>query len=186
MSVTLEITPTVFNIQLIATLSLEIFWTGFRLENFSPGVCVVACFTFKVATYLNFEVCESFSTFNKFSFTVFITLQMTSILWPNCYLGRVSPLFVPQIGVILLPFFALTMWGLSTSLSIWSSKSDPHHHGCPSYTPRAEGQFIPLMTFSFSYVCLSFLRLRWPDDETSSCHMSFWPWLLLSLLYFSY
>ena len=175
--------PLIYN--LIATLSLEIFWSGFRLEHFSPGFCV-AFFTFKVATYLNFQVWESFPTFHKFSFTVFITVQMTSILWPNCYLGRVSPLFVPQIGVILLPFFALTMWGLSTSLSIWSSKSDPHHHGCPSYTPRAEGQFIPLMTFSFSYVCLSFLRLRWPDDETSSCHMSFWPWLLLSLLYFSY
>ena len=102
---------------------------------------------------------------------------MTSILWPNCYIGRVSPLFIPQIGVILLPFFALTMWGLSTSLSIWSSKSDPHHHGCPCYTPRAEGQFILHMTFSFSYVCLSFLKLRWPD-ETSSRHMSFWPWLL--------
>ena len=124
---TLEITPTAFNIQLIATLSLEIFWSGFRLEHFSPGYCV-AFFTFKVATYLNFQVWESFPTFHKFSFTVFITVQMTSILWPNCYLGRVSPLFVPQIGVILLPFFALTMWGLSTSLSIWSSKSDPHHH----------------------------------------------------------
>ena len=36
-------------------------------------------------------------------------------------------------------------------------------------TPRAEGRFIPLMTFaSFSYVCLSFLRLRRPD-QTSSC-----------------
>ena len=35
-------------------------------------------------------------------------------------------------------------------------------------TPRAEGQFIPLMTFtSFSYVCLSFLRLRWPDETSS-------------------
>ena len=124
MSVTLEITPTVFNIQLIATLSLEIFWTGFRLENFSPGVCVVACFTFKVATYLNFEVCEHFSTFNKFLFTVFITLQMTSILWPNCYLGRVSSLFVSQIGVILLPFFALAMSGLLPCLSISSFRSD--------------------------------------------------------------
>ena len=129
---TLEITPIVFNIQLIATLSLEIFWTGFRLENFSPGVCVVACFTFKVATYLNFEVCESFSTFNKFSFTVFITLQMTSILWPNCYLCRVSPLFVPQIGVILLPFFALAMSRLLPCLSISSFRSDPwHHHEYP-------------------------------------------------------
>ena len=48
---------------------------------------------------------------------------MTSILWPNCYLGRVSPLFIPQIGVILLPFFALTMWGLSTSLYLYSEKN---------------------------------------------------------------
>ena len=167
MSVTLEITPTAFNIQLIATLSLEIFWSGFRLEHFSPGFCV-AFFTFKVATYLNFQVWESFPTFHKFSFTVFITVQMTSILWPNCYLGRVSPLFVPQIGVILLPFFALTMWGLSTSLSIWSSKSDPHHTVDIILTPRAEGQFIPLITFTiFSYVCLSFLRLRWPDETSS-------------------
>ena len=110
---------------------------------------------------------------------------MTSILWPNCYLGRVSPLFIPQIGAILVPFFALTMWGLSTNLSIWSSKSDPHHQGCPSYMPGAEWQFIPLMTFSFSYVWLSFVRLRWPD-ETYSRHMSFWPWLLLSLLYSSW
>ena len=159
---TLEITPTVFNIQLIATLSLEIFWTGFRLENFSPGVCVVACFTFKVATYLNFEVCESFSTFNKFSFTVFITLQMTSILWPNCYLCRVSPLFVPQIGVILLPFFALAMWGLSTCLSIWSSKSDLHHHGYPLKAYRAEVQFIPWWYSLVSLMYVSFLRL---DDQ---------------------
>ena len=91
-------------------------------------------------------------------------VQMTSILWPNCYLGRVSPLFIPQIGVILLPFFALAMWGLSTSLSIWSSKSDPHHHGYPSYA-KGRGTIYPLVAFtSFSYVCLSFLRLRWPDE----------------------
>ena len=34
--------------------------------------------------------------------------------------------------------------------------------------PRTEGQFITLMTFtSFCYVCLSFLRLRWPDETSS-------------------
>ena len=51
-------------------------------------------------------------------------------------------------------------------------------------TPRAEGQFIPLMTFtSFSYVCLSFLRLRWPDETSSRilfspdycCHYCIFP-----------
>ena len=37
-----------------------------------------------------------------------------------------------------------------------------------SWDNRAEGQFTPLMTFtSFSYVCLSFLRLRWPDETSS-------------------
>ena len=74
---------------------------------------------------------------------IIILLIALSILWPNCYTGRVSPLFIPQIGAIFLLFFAVTMWMLSTSLSIWSSKSDPHHHGCLSYMPRAERQFIP-------------------------------------------
>ena len=120
---TLEIAPTAFNTQLIATLSLdEIFWSSFRLEHFSPDFCVA----FYLSKFSGLG--KIFPSSNKFSFTVFITVQMTSISWPNCYLCRVSPLFVPQIGVILLPFFALTMGGLSTCLSIWSSKSDPHHH----------------------------------------------------------
>ena len=49
---------------------------------------------------------------------IIILLIALSILWPNCYTGRVSPLFIPQIGAIFLLFFAVTMWMLSTSLSI--------------------------------------------------------------------
>ena len=104
-------------------------------------------------------------------------MQMTSVLWPNCYLGRASPPCIPQIGAILLPFFALVMWGLSTSLSIWSSKSGPYHHGYPSY----EGQFIPLMTYtSFSYVCLSRSHVRvdgncsYPSTYTSITSFKCW------------
>ena len=110
---------------------------------------------------------------------------MTSILCPNCYIGRGSPLFIPQIGVILLPFFALTMWGLSTSLSIWSSKSDPHHHGCPSYTPRAKDNSSPWWHLvSLMYVWLFWdlddqmmrlLHVTCPFDPDYCCHYCIFP-----------
>ena len=58
----------------------------------------------------------------------------------------------------------MTIRGLLTCLSIWSSKSDPHHHGYPyNLGLLGRGTIHPLMMFtSFSYICLSFLRL---DDQ---------------------
>ena len=44
-------------------------------------------------------------------------------------------LYIGNVGII----------NKSISLSIWSSESDPHPHGCPSHKPRAEEQFIPLI-----------------------------------------
>ena len=118
------------------------------------------------------QLFESFPS----AFIVFIVAKyLVAKLLPRQGLSPV--MFISQIRVALLLFFAVTMWGLIiwlwTSLSIWSSKSDPpHHHGYPSYAYGAEGQLIPLMTFT-SFSCklmyvLVFWRLRWPD-ETSSC-----------------
>ena len=123
---------------------------------------------------------------NKFPFTVFVIVQMTSILWPNCYLRRVSPLFIPHIGVILLPFSALTMWGLSISLSIWLSKSDSHHHGW-WISFLLLGQRDNSSPWWHSLVSLIYVLVLWDlDNQMRRPHVSFWPWLLLSLWYFSY
>ena len=54
------------------------------------------------------------------------------------------------------------MWSLLTCLSIWSSKSDLHHHGYSLKAYRAEGQFIPWWYSLVSLTYVSFLRL---DDQ---------------------
>ena len=143
-SVTLEITPTAFNMQPYCKfLSLEIFRPGL---DWSISVQISVQY-FLVLKYLQLYIFRSGKAF------------------------QFSALFIPQIGVILLPFFALKMWGLSTSLSIWSSKSDPYHHGYPSYAqgrgaihpPDDIHQFL-LCTFRFSE---TYDQMRLP-------HVSFW------------
>ena len=166
-------------------LSLEIFWSGIRLEHFSPDFCV-AFFSFNIPIYI-FRSGKAFQLLTlKLPFTVFFIVQMTSILWPNCYLRRVSPLFIPQIGVILLPFFALAIWGLSTSLSIWLSKLDLHHHGWWISFLHL-GQRDNSSPWWHSLVSLMYVLVFWElDNQMRLPHMSFWPRLLLSLLHFSY
>ena len=54
------------------------------------------------------------------------------------------------------PPFTLAMWGVSKSLSIWSSKSDPPYRD-PPYSPSGGWQF--------SHVPLTFVLLFWHLDE---------------------
>ena len=144
----------------------RVFWSGFRLELFSPDLCLAFFRSGKASQHIYYSV--------------------LIIFLPNCYIGRVSLCLFHKLESFFCPSL---YWQCGDYQQAFQSGHLSQTHTTMDVLLIRLGQrdnSSPLMTFSFSYVCLSFLRLRWPDDETSSCHMSFWPWLLLSLLYFSY
>ena len=126
----------------------RVFWSGFRLEFFSPDLCLAFFRSGKASQHIYYSV--------------------LIIFLPNCYIGRVSLCLFHKLESFFCPSL---YWQCGDYQQAFQSGhlSQTHTTMDILLTPRAEGQFIPLMTFaSFSYVCLSFLRLRWPD-ETSSC-----------------
>ena len=148
---TLEITPAAFNIQPYCNfLSLEIFWSGFRLELFSLDLCV-AFFSFKVHIY----IFSSGKAFQHIYYGVDDKYLVVKLLPRQKLESFCCPSLHWQCRDYQQAFQSGHLSQTGTTMGIL-------------FTARAEGQFIPLITFtSFSYVYLSFLRLRW-RDETSS------------------
>ena len=145
---------------LIATFwVLRSFWSGFKLELFSPGLCV-AFFSFKVPIYI-FRSGKAFQCIydgvdDKYLVAKLLPSQGLSPVYSTNWSHFAALLCIDNVGII---------W---TRLSICGHLSQTHTTMDIILTLRAEGQFIPLMTFtSFSYVCLSFLRLRWTDEISS-------------------
>ena len=145
-------------------------------------------FLTSLEVFLNFQVWGAFQFFNKFFFIYWITNNFVY------YLGQIATYGVPSLfrrieiifnifdEVILItiftspsslmqPPFALAMWGVSTSLSIWLSKSDlPYRNNSSS---SGGGQI--------SHVSLTCVLLFWDLDERRfllAFRISVSPWLL--------
>ena len=144
-SVTLEVTPTAFNIQpcnfwVCRSLYLALDW------SILLQISVLNFFTFNESKFSGLGWLSNFLT----SFSLFIGVQITLLSWPKCNLW--VPQFVPPNWsyfqylwwVILITIFILFInatplcianvgiinksWGVSMwGVSIWSSKSDPSY-----------------------------------------------------------